>query len=167
MRLPWTICFIRHRNEVLLQFRRKPPNQGRWNGIGGSIEPGEIPTQCVIREVEEETGIRLPTVRFAGLVTWEGAKETGAAGMYAYVANLPLGTDPGALERLDLPDGWLAWLPVEHLDKEPEIVSNIPHFLPRMLAGEEPREYHCIYEGEELKLVERRPLTRDLSGVAE
>ena len=40
-------------------------HQGKWNGLGGKLEPGETPEQCVIREVAEESG--LPTddpVRF-------------------------------------------------------------------------------------------------------
>lgn len=29
----------------------------KWNGLGGKIMPGETPEECVIREVEEESGL--------------------------------------------------------------------------------------------------------------
>lgn len=163
MNLPWTICFIRHADRVLMQYRRKQPNRNCWNGVGGHIEPGETPLQCIIREVAEETGIHLTTVRFAGLV----AGFAGDRGMYAFVADLPNDLDPSTPESLDHPDGWLAWIPLQYLADEPEIVSNIPRFLPPMLAGEEPVQYHCIYDGfGDLVEVQQCPLTISLEGVA-
>ena len=41
--------------------RRRPPNQGLWNGVGGRIEAGEPPLAACLREVQEETGYRLAT----------------------------------------------------------------------------------------------------------
>ena len=44
---------------VLLIRRGKEPLKGRWMVPGGTVELGETLEQAVVREVEEETGIRV------------------------------------------------------------------------------------------------------------
>ena len=70
--IPYTICFIRCEDSILMLLRKRPPNAGLWNGIGGKISPGETPLACVRREVLEEADIHLPAegFRFAGIVRW-------------------------------------------------------------------------------------------------
>lgn len=45
-------------------------NEGKWIAPGGHCEMGESPDDCVKREVLEETGITLNSVRFRGIVTF-------------------------------------------------------------------------------------------------
>jgi 8-oxo-dGTP diphosphatase len=45
-------------------------NEGKWIAPGGHCEKGESPEDCAIREVREETGIELRSVRFRGIVTF-------------------------------------------------------------------------------------------------
>lgn len=86
-RIPYTICFVRCEDSVLMLLRSRPPNAGLWKGIGGKISPGETPLGCVRREVLEEADIDLPKdgPRFAGIVRWAaGVDPTGpSTGMYA------------------------------------------------------------------------------------
>ena len=79
--LTFTLCFLTRDDQVLLLKRRRPPNQGLWNGVGGHVEPGETPLAACLREVREETGYRLKTARFAGILTWRGF-EIPAGGLY-------------------------------------------------------------------------------------
>lgn len=45
-------------NLVVLIQKTKPAWQaGKWNGVGGKVEPGELPIDAMIREYEEETGV--------------------------------------------------------------------------------------------------------------
>ena len=44
--------------EVLFIKKNRPDFQaGKWNGIGGKIEPGEQPIDAMVREFREETGV--------------------------------------------------------------------------------------------------------------
>ena len=49
---------------VLLARRDKPPRTGFWAFPGGGVEVGETQDQTVLREVEEETGIKCEIVSF-------------------------------------------------------------------------------------------------------
>lgn len=56
-------------NRVLVQVREK----GDWDGIsfpGGHIEKGEAFVPSVIREVEEETGLKISHVKLCGTKNW-------------------------------------------------------------------------------------------------
>ncbi|HYF76560.1 MAG TPA: 8-oxo-dGTP diphosphatase [Symbiobacteriaceae bacterium] len=148
--LRYTICFICHNDQVLLLRRRFPPLAGLLNGVGGKLEPGETPLACVLREVQEETGITLPGARFGGIVTWAGHTYEGKAGMYGFTAELPPSAEPRSVVG-ETEEGVLAWYPVDQvLGGQLDVVSNIPGFLRPMLAGAEPAEYHLTYEGDTL-----------------
>lgn len=159
--LRYTLCFIRDsaRGRVLMLFRNNPPNQYLFNGVGGKIELGESPYQANIREVFEETGIKLQEARFGGIVTWDGAPDIGRDGMYVYVAELPDGVQVWE-DGKETAEGSLFWLREQTAHNDSlMLVDNIGCFLPDMLAGEEPREYHCVYDMEgRLSHVETLPL---------
>lgn len=50
--------------EVLLSHRR---DMDAWNLPGGGMEPGELPDECVVREVLEETGLCVAVERLVGV----------------------------------------------------------------------------------------------------
>jgi len=57
--------------------KQNDENAGKWIGVGGKIEEGESPDECLVREVAEETGLHLTSWRYRGIVTfvsdcWEG-----------------------------------------------------------------------------------------------
>ncbi|MCK4393488.1 NUDIX domain-containing protein, partial [Candidatus Bipolaricaulota bacterium] len=57
-----TLCFpIRGNpaNEVLLGFKKIGFGAGKYNGPGGKVEAGETVATAAIRELEEETGIKI------------------------------------------------------------------------------------------------------------
>ncbi len=51
-------------NRILLCHRR---DYDLWNLPGGTMEIGESPWECVVREIQEETGLTAEVVRLAGV----------------------------------------------------------------------------------------------------
>jgi len=58
--------FVVHDGRVLLHFH---PKLGKWLPPGGHIEPNELPDEAAVREVVEETGLRVRLVGEKGLPT--------------------------------------------------------------------------------------------------
>lgn len=66
-----TLCYIEKDNKYLMLYRNKKEkdaNAGKWIGVGGGIEPGETPEECVVREVKEETGLTLNSWEYRGRI---------------------------------------------------------------------------------------------------
>lgn len=68
-----TLCYIEKSGCYLMLHRVKKVgdiNHDKWIGVGGGVEEGESPLDCVIREAREETGLMLSNPRYRGLVTF-------------------------------------------------------------------------------------------------
>lgn len=68
-----TLCYIEKEGKYLMLHRVKKHhdiNAGKWIGVGGHVENGETPEECLLREVKEETGLTLTAYRLRGLVTF-------------------------------------------------------------------------------------------------
>ena len=143
-----TLCYLRRQDEWLMLYRNKKPddpNEGKWIGIGGRIEPGETPDQCVSREVFEETGIRLTSVHFHGIIhfrsdTWEDED------MYLYSSD-DFVCGPEGTTVCD--EGELAWIPAGRLPDLP-MWEGDRLFLRQIAEGREHISMTLHYEGETL-----------------
>ena len=69
-----TLCYLESdRGEYLMLHRVKKQNDvnhDKWIGVGGKFEDGESPEECLLREVEEETGFALTDYRYRGIITF-------------------------------------------------------------------------------------------------
>lgn len=68
-----SLCYIEKGGAYLMLHRVKKKNDinhDKWLGIGGKLEEGESPYDCILREVLEETSLRLESPRYRGLVTF-------------------------------------------------------------------------------------------------
>jgi 8-oxo-dGTP diphosphatase len=147
----FTLCCLTRGNSVLLLHRRRPPNAGLWNGVGGKLGPGESPLAACLREVREETGLQLATARFAGTLTWAGF-EIDDGGLYLFVAEAP----PG--EPQPNGEGELRWWPRAEACTSPAVVANLHRVLPPSLGGAPPQRYHFVYRGEAIVAHSLHPL---------
>lgn len=126
-----TLCFIRDGDRILLLRRNKPPNQGLYNAPGGKIESHEDPYDACLREVVEETGIRLSHARLRALLTVI-TRVTGTQWfLFVFVAELP----PDAAARIVSDEGDLRWIPLAEVPSL-AVVSDIPLMLPYLFGSD-------------------------------
>ncbi len=115
--------------------RAKEPNKGRWNGVGGKIEPDETPSCCCKREVLEETGLQVTDLSYRGIISLDGADQ-----IYVFISRDFAGT------VIDSPEGILEWKTIDWILQSSEVVTNIPLFLETILdPNTEPRRFECRY----------------------
>ena len=141
-----TLCYIEKEGKYLMLHRVKKHhdiNAGKWIGVGGHVENGETPEECLLREVKEETGLTLTAYRLRGLVTFL-SDVCEPELMCVFTADAFDG------ELIECDEGELAW--VEKSD-----VLGLPTwegdrvFLERLLSGDE--RFFSIklrYEGDHL-----------------
>lgn len=117
---------------------------GLWNGVGGKIEENESPTEGIVRETREETGISLAEVIHAGNVTWES--DHGNSGMYLFLADLPEGVEMQT--PISTEEGILEWKGIDWIlaPNNKGVVDNIPIYLPKILDGKMGFEYRFTYQ---------------------
>lgn len=79
-------------------------HEGKWNGLGGKFEAGESPEECAIREIEEECGLKVKSVKMKGFITFplfDGKEDW-------YVFLFTADDFDGTL--IDSPEGNLSWI---------------------------------------------------------
>lgn len=107
-----TLCYVRKNERTLMIHRVKKADdmhQGKWNGLGGKLEPGETPEECAIREIYEESGLVVHHPQLKGFLTFPGfANEED---WYAFVFVI---TDFSG-ELIDSSEGILQWIEDAHL----------------------------------------------------
>ena len=90
MRLPLTtLCYIEKDGAYLMMHRikkEKDCNKDKYVGVGGHLEEGESPAECLLREVKEETGLVLKQFRQRGIVTFI-SDEWESEYMFLYTAD--------------------------------------------------------------------------------
>jgi 8-oxo-dGTP diphosphatase len=110
-----TLCYLRQDGKTLMVHRIKKPNdihEGKWNGLGGKLEPGETPEECARREIFEESGLRVKNLVLKGLLTFPLFARDEDWYAFVFVA-----TDfEGSL--IESPEGTLQWIAD---DKLPEL----------------------------------------------
>lgn len=66
-----TLCFVVRDSQILLIEKKRGLGQGKINGPGGRIDPGETSLECAVREVEEELCVTPLGVRYSGRLNFQ------------------------------------------------------------------------------------------------
>jgi mutator protein MutT len=125
-----TLCEIINGNRLLLQ--RKSPGrfgEGKWNGPGGKVKPGETPLGCVVREVREETGLTVSDLTEHGVVDFYfGEKHEPDWVVHIYSTSTFTGEPSGGDE------GELRWWSLDEIPYG-EMWPDDAHWLPMLVQG--------------------------------
>lgn len=113
-----TLCYLERDGSLLMLFRNKKAvdeNHGKWIGVGGKFEEGETPEECAVREVFEETGLKVGSLKLRGIITFVMQPLTTEY-MFLYTCDDFSGelSDPDGC-----PEGILRWVEKEKLDELP------------------------------------------------
>lgn len=110
-----TLSYIEDNNHVLMLLRNKKkndPNQGKWIGVGGKVEPNETIEQSMMREIKEETGFDVVEYQYRGLVHFLSDRHA-SEDMHLFVVSKFF----GKLQTCD--EGTLAWIRYDELGRLP------------------------------------------------
>jgi 8-oxo-dGTP diphosphatase len=105
-----TLCYVmdKKNNKTLMIHRVKKKDdyhQGKWNGLGGKFDKGESPEDCAIREVYEESGLKIKNPRMHGFITFPNFD--GVYDWYVFIFT----SDEFEGNIIDSKEGNLEWIP--------------------------------------------------------
>ena len=102
-----TLCYLKDNGKTLMVHRIKKANDmhwGKWNGLGGKLEPGETPEECAVREIREESGLVVTNPVFKGFLTFPAFSNEENWYAFVFVVHEFQG------QLIDSPEGDLKWI---------------------------------------------------------
>ena len=126
-----------HRNK-----KKDDINKNKYIGIGGHLEHGETPEECIVRETLEETGLKLENPVLRGMITFVMDEVTEHSFLYT------CDTFSGSIHVCT--EGELVWIEKDKVLEVP-LWEGDKIFLP--LLGTEERFFNLklVYEKDVLK----------------
>lgn len=111
---PAVIVIVEHENRLLLG-SNVLWETGRFSLLAGFVEAGESAEQAVVREIEEEAGVRVDQVTYVGSQPWPFPRSL----MLGFRARLAPGVDPASLSPDPTEISELRWFTRDEL-REPQ-----------------------------------------------
>ncbi len=102
-----TLCYVRRDGHTLMIHRVRKANDmhaGKWNGLGGKLNPGETPEECAVREIYEESGLRVSNPQLKGFLTFPAFSMDEDWYVFVFLVKDFEG------ELIDSPEGNLRWV---------------------------------------------------------
>ena len=126
---------------VLMIHRNARPGDhhlGKYNGLGGKIEPDEDVVACMRRELREEAGIECEEMVLRGTISWPGFGKHGEDWLgFVFVITRFSGTP-----HTSNAEGTLEWVPLDRLHDLP-MWEGDRNFLP-LVFDDDPRPFHGV-----------------------
>ena len=103
-----TLCYLIKDNKYLMLHRTKKErdiNAGKYIGVGGHVEEGESPADCIRREIYEETGLTAGSITARGFITFVMGDVTEHTFLYTcddFAGQMKAECDEGELEWISI-----------------------------------------------------------------
>ena len=127
--------------EVLLIHRNSRAGDlhlGKYNGLGGKVEPDEDIVTGIKREICEEAGITCEELLLRGTISWPGFGKHGED-WFGFIFRIDRFSGTPFTEN---PEGTLSWVPVNKILELP-LWEGDRYFLP-MIFNNDPRQFHGV-----------------------
>jgi 8-oxo-dGTP diphosphatase len=126
---------------VLLVHRTRRPGDahlGKYNGLGGKVQPDEDVVACLRREVREESGLECEEVLLRGTVSWPGFGKHGEDWFgFVFRVDRFRGEPPAEND-----DGPLVWVAVARVPELP-LWEGDRYFLP-LVFERTSKQFHGV-----------------------
>lgn len=130
-------------HQVLMIHRDARPDDhhfGKYNGLGGKLEPDEDICAGLRREIREEAGLECEVLDLAGTISWPGFGRNGED-WFGFLFRVPRWTGTPLAGN---PEGTLVWTDIADM-----LAGRVPmwegdrYFLPLVFARQ-PRQFHGV-----------------------
>lgn len=129
---------------MLLRNKKKEDiNEGKWIGIGGKVQPGELPYDACLREFKEETNLTLIHPVLKGYILFPGLHNGEDEAMFLYRCD-----DYDGQLTTTCEEGTLSWIDNDQLDTLP--VWEGDRYFPAWLNQEGIVQASLTYDGDTL-----------------
>lgn len=131
-----------HRQVLMIHRNARPDDQayGKYNGLGGKLEPHEDVLSSLRREMLEEANLQIEEVALRGTVSWPGFGKQGEDWLGFVFLITRWSGDLFSSNH----EGTLEWVPVEKLlSLELNLWSGDRYFLP-LVFDQEVQPFHGI-----------------------
>lgn len=125
-----SLLFLKRGEEILLAMKKRGFGEGRWNGVGGKLEPGESLEQAMIRETNEEIGVIPTKYEKVGDIRFDEFFKGEPALMHVHVFVATEWSGEPA-ESEEMAPRWFNCADVPYAD----MWSDDPYWLPQVLDG--------------------------------
>lgn len=128
------------RRVLLIHRNARPgdPHLGKYNGLGGKLDPHEDVVACMRREIREEAGIECNRLELRGTISWPGFGTDGED-WFGFLFRVTAYTGT-VIDRN--PEGDLEWVDVDRVLELP-LWEGDRHFLP-LLFDPTGRPFHGV-----------------------
>ncbi len=127
-----TLVLVQQGSNVLLGMKKRDFGEGRWNGFGGKVLPGETIEAAAKREVGEEAGIDIEELEKVGILEFSFQKSAEMLEVHVFRAEKFEG-EPIETDEMR-PD----WFNIEHIPFE-DMWPDDKYWMPLFLAGKKFR----------------------------
>lgn len=142
-----TLCIIHKHPKILLAMKKRGFGAGRWNGLGGKLNPGETIEEAAKREVREEAGIELKNLEKMGIIEFEFQGNPQILEVHVFKSDSFSGVP---VETEEMRPEWFEVGAIPYKEMWPDDIFWIPLFL----AGKKFTGRYLFGEGD--KILEQR-----------